>query len=146
MPKANLVQEKLNVLTGRDGIIVRKHIFGIEAGRVLDPTDYNFDVVPCGVPVITKAVDAEQVYKALVPTSTGFTLPDGWEYAGIAEATVKKGQACPILTNGVVNDVALIENLKEVYGVATLTIANLTAVKSALPHIEWMRDECSDAI
>lgn len=145
MPKANLTKETMTVIDGRDGIIVRKHVYGIEAGRVLDVTDYNYDVVPCGTPVIKKLNGNEMVYKALVPTE-GFVLPSGWSYAGIAAASVKKGQACPILVGGMVNEVALIENMKDFFPTPdrAVTIDDLAAIKAALPHIVWMSDECSD--
>lgn len=137
----------MSVISGKDGIVVRKHVYGIEAGRVLDPTDFNFDVVPCGTPIIKKLVNSEMVYKALVPTE-GFVLPSGWSYVGIAAASVLKGQACPILVGGMVNEIALLANMKEFFPTPdrALTVDDLTAIKSALPHIVWMSDECSDDV
>lgn len=146
MPKANLTKEAIEVLQGMDGIIIRKYIYGIEAGRVLDNTDYNYDVVPCGTPIITKLINNEQVYKALVPTE-GYVIPSGWSVAGLASATVRNGQACPIIINGVVNEVALLANMKKVFPTPNrvLTIEDLAVIKSALPHIIFMSDECSDS-
>ena len=146
-----LNREDNKVLTGKDGIIIRKHIFGLEAGRVLnlDEVDgapaYTKEVVPCGLPVITKVVSDQPVYKPLAPTE-GFVLPAGWSFAGLAGATVKATKACPVIIAGVINEVALLEYMKENFDISNrvLTVADLAAVKAALPQLLFVRDEAYD--
>jgi hypothetical protein len=147
----NLTREDSSVLTGKDGIIIRKRFFGLEAGRVLNLDQvegapaYTQGVVPCGLPVITRQVEGEPTYKPLAPTE-GFVLPAGWSYAGLAGATVKSTKSCPIVIAGVVNEVALLEHLKEIFDISNrvLTVADLAPLKAALPQIMFVRDEAYD--
>lgn len=147
----NLNREDSKVLTGKDGIIIRKHIFGLEAGRVLNLDEvagapaYTQEVVPCGLPIITKAVDNVKVYKPLAPT-VGFVLPSGWSFAGLAAATVKAGKPCPVIVAGVINEVALLSYMKECFDISNrvLTIADLADLKAALPQLMFVSDEAYD--
>lgn len=166
MSKANLMKDGDEVLTGRDGIIIRKHIYGLEGGRVLD-TDalksgndtiapaYTAEVIPCGIPVIFKRTEGVASFRALPPldiatteggtttTTYKFDLPDGWAYIGIAAATVKAGSPCPVMTNGVVNETAMLDYLQEIFPSAmeTPTALSLSGLKTACPHLEFMSDE-----
>lgn len=158
MPKANLTKEAFDVLSGMDGIIIRKHIYGFEAGRVIDTAAisgtieaYTEDVIPCGIPVISKEVSGVPVYKVLPPkdkivsdtTTYEFTLPSGWAYVGIAAATVRKNQACPVMNNGVVNEKALLNSLTTLFpsSMETPTALSLSDLKTACPHLQFMSDE-----
>ena len=67
MAKLDLTKEKIEVISGKDGIVIRKHLTGIEGGRNLDVTNYTEDVIPAGVVVIT---NGKGLYKPLVPTVT----------------------------------------------------------------------------
>lgn len=162
MPKANLTNEAFEVLRGFDGIIIRKHIYGFEAGRVIDTNAiasvidaYTADVIPCGIPVIRKEISGVPTYKVLPPTDAtasgtttyAFRLPDGWSYVGIAAATVRKNQACPIMDNGVVNETAMLNSLKQLFpsSMETPTALSLSALKSACPHLQFMTDETMEA-
>ncbi len=145
-----------------DGIIIRKHIYGLEAGRVID-TDaiasvieaYTADVIPCGIPVIRKEISGVPVYKVLPPkdvtvsdtTTYKFDLPDGWAYVGIAAATVRKNQACPVMDNGVVNEKAMLNSLTKLFPSAmeVPTALSLSALKTACPHLQFMSDETMEA-
>lgn len=131
MSKLNLVREENQVLTGNDGIVIRKYIAGIEAGRVLDVTGYDPDIIPAGVVVIT---DGNGTYKPLLPSGGSYTLPSGYSYIGIVACSVPKAKpAVSIMTAGVVNDAA-----------APYVITS--AVKSALPHIIFAIDETGEVV
>ena len=162
MPKANLTNDAFEVLRGFDGIIIRKHIYGFEAGRVIDTNAiegtieaYTEDVIPCGIPVIRKEISGVPVYKVLPPkdvtsggtTTYGFNLPSGWTYVGIAAATVRKNQACPIMDNGVANETAMLNSLKQMFpsSMETPTALSISALKSACPHLQFMTDETMEA-
>lgn len=162
MPKANLTKEAFDVLSGMDGIIIRKHIYGLEAGRVIDTAAisgtieaYSEDVIPCGIPVISKEVSGVPVYKVLPPTDVtedetttyGFNLPSGYSYVGIAAATVRANQACPVMNNGVVNEKAMLNNLTKLFpsGMETPTALSLSDLKSACPHLQFMSDETMES-
>ena len=166
MSKANLVKDVNEVVFGKDGIIIRKHIAGLEGGRVLDHAAisdvidaYSAEVIPCGIPVISKTINSVKVFKALPPrdktTTTGegqsatttttyeFTLPTGFAYEGIAAATVKASDPCPVMIAGVVNETVLLDSLKELFPSAmeTPTALSLSALKSACPHLIFVSDE-----
>ena len=49
MQNINYMGEGTQVLGGKDGIVIRKHIAGIEAGRALDCTDYPDEIIPAGL-------------------------------------------------------------------------------------------------
>lgn len=147
--KVDLTNEQNKVLTGKDGIVIRQHISGFEGGRVLVVEGYPADVIPAGVPVIT---DGNGVYKPLLPTDTtvesettyGFTIPNGYSVCGIVEATIRtKMPTAAILTAGVVNEVAMIDSIKQI-APPTQEEPNdlsLSAIKSALPLIQFVKDE-----
>lgn len=161
MAKAKFNKDGVAVVTGKDGIIIRKYIAGLEGGRVIDTAAiasviaaYEKEVVPCGVPIISKTASGVTTYKALPPTDAtvsstttyAFRLPDGWAYVGIASATVKAGMPCPIMTAGVVNETAMLDNIKETFPseMETPTALSLSALKSACPHLIFMSDEAND--
>ena len=111
METINYVNDGTQVLGGKDGIVIRKHIAGIEAGRALNCADYPDEIIPAGIPVVT---DGNGDYKPLKPavttnegvTTTTYTKPEGYSYCGLAEATTTKKKAVAILTAGVVNEAA----------------------------------------
>lgn len=129
MAKLDLTKEKIEVISGKDGIVIRKHLTGIEGGRNLDVTNYTEDVIPAGVVVIT---NGKGLYKPLVPTVTdgvaSYTLPEGYKYVGIVECSILKTKSAAILTSGVVNESACPFPITD-------------AVKSALPLIQFVKDE-----
>ena len=166
MAKAKFNKEGVAVVSGKDGIIIRKHIAGLEGGRVLDTAAakdgsnnvlipaYTLEVVPCGIPVVSKTANGVKTYKALAPkdvtsgstTTYKFDLPDGYAYEGIAAATVKAGMPCPVMVAGVVNETVLLDQLKELFPseMETPTALSLSALKSACPHLIFMSDEAND--
>lgn len=170
MTKVKFNKDAVSVVSGKDGIIVRKHIAGLEGGRVIDLTKlasggttliaaYEKEVIPCGIPIIGKTSDGVTTYKALPPTDVTtvsgenstttykFDIPEGWSYKGIAGATVLAGMPCPIIVAGVINEVAMLDNIKEMFPSAmeTPTALSLSALKSACPHLIFMSDEANDA-
>jgi len=131
MAKLELNKEGTQVLSGKDGIVIRKFIAGIEGGRVLDLTGYAPDTIPAGVVVIT---DGHGTYKPLLPSGGSYTLPSGYSYIGVVACTVSaKSPAVSIMTAGVVNDAA-----------APYVITS--AVKSALSHIIFTMDETDEVV
>lgn len=170
MAKAKFNKEGVAVVSGRDGIIIRKHIAGLEGGRVLDTAAakdgsnnvlipaYTLEVVPCGIPVVSKTANGVKNYLALPPkdvtttegqtttTTYKFNLPDGYAYEGIAAATVKAGMPCPVMVAGVVNETVLLAQLAELFPseMETPTALSLSALKSACPNLIFMSDEAND--
>lgn len=170
MSKAKFNKDGVAIVSGKDGIIIRKHIAGLEGGRVLDTSAakdnssnvlipaYTLEVVPCGIPVVSKASNGVKNYFALPPTDVTvtsdqtstttykFDLPEGYTYEGIAAATVKAGMPCPVMVAGVVNETVMLNQLKEFFPseMETPTALSLSALKSACPNIIFMTDEACD--
>ncbi len=165
MSKVQYNKDGVAVISGKDGIIIRKHIAGLEGGRFLDPAAvtsggstvipaYTLEVVPCGIPVISKTANGVKTYKALAPkdvtsgstTTYKFDLPEGYAYEGIAAATVKAGMPCPVMVAGVVNETVMLDQLKELFPseMENPTALSLSALKSACPHLIFMSDEAND--
>ena len=136
METINYVNDGTQVLGGKDGIVIRKHIAGIEAGRALNCADYPDEIIPAGIPIVT---DGNGDYKPLKPavttsegvTTTTYTKPQGYSYCGLAEATTTKKKAVPILTAGVVNEAACPYEIT-------------SEIKAALPHIMFVKDEAAN--
>lgn len=143
MDPVNYTKEGVFVNTSKDGVIIRKHFHGLAAGRSIDINGVTAKVVPCGLPIAT---DGKGSYKPVYPTE-GFVLPAGYHYCGVCGATVLVGKPVSIMDAGAVNEFALLAFLKEVCPTPNrvLTIADLAAVKTALPHIIWEKDEVADA-
>ena len=139
MSKAvDLTNEREQVLFGKDNVIIQKHIAGIPAGRALDVTGVTEKVLYAGHPIIT---DGNGNYKPLAVTTVGDvksygSKPDGWNYAGILEHSMKTSKpSAAILIAGVVNDAAV----EIPYG------DHKAAIKSALPNIMFVKDEVVDS-
>lgn len=153
MKTVNYTQEGNSIQSALDGVIVRKHFSGLAGGRALDMTSYTAKVVPCGLPIIT---DGSGNYKPLPPTDTtvsstttyGFVLPDNWSYAGLCGATIRAGEPCSVLVAGVVNEPAMLAFVSSIFPseMSEPNPISLSAIKSALPHIIWEKDEVGDAI
>ena len=142
MANVNYVKEGVILNAGVDGVIIRKHFAGLAGGRALDMTGLTAKAIPAGLPIIT---DGKGEYKPLFPTE-GFVVPQGWTIAGLCGASVLADKAVSVVTAAVVNESALLANLKNVYPTPdrVVTVADLAVVKSALPHIIWESDEAAD--
>lgn len=147
MPKAKFNSDATTVISGKDGIIIRKHIAGFAGGCVLDMTGRTEKVIPCGLPIAT---DGKGTFKPVFPVDDaangGFILPAGFHYAGLCGASEMANKPISVITAGVVNEMALLLNLKEMCPTPNrvLTLSDLTALKSALLHIIWEHDEVGD--
>ena len=138
METINYVNDSTQVLGGKDGIVIRKHIAGIEAGRALNCVDYPDEIIPAGIPVVT---NGSGDYKPLKPavtteegvTTTTYTKPQGYSYCGLAEATTTKKKAVAILTAGVVNEAACPYEIT-------------AEIKAALTHIMFVKDEAANPL
>lgn len=137
MENISYTHEHLQMLTAKDGIVIRKHLAGIEAGRALNCTGYTDEIIPSGLPVAT---DGNGDYRPIKPTvttvegvtTTTYTKPNGYSYCGIVEATTLAKRAVPILTAGVVNEAACPYEIT-------------SDIKAALPNIIFTKDEAADA-
>lgn len=115
---------------GNDPIVIRKHIAGIQGGKVLDVTGFTEEYIRAGHVVIR---DTEKdVYKPM-PVSNGAysSLPGNCEYVGVVVATKSvKEPFVAIMYNGEVNDVASpypIDSIKD-------------ALKEAVPTLVFKHD------
>lgn len=132
MTKVNLNNEPNEIITGDDNIVIAKYLDGIEDGRSLDVTGYPLTVIKAGVPAIT---DGAGTYKPMPMSSEGTAfdaLPEGYSYAGIIKGTIRTTKPfATIMTRGRVNLAAA------PYAYDTI----LTALKAALPLVEFRKDE-----
>lgn len=115
---------------GKDGVIIRNYLDGIKGGVVLDTTDFTDDYIQCGHVIIKST--SEDSY-APMPVSDGAyaSLPDNYEYAGVATTNVPKGAPFTgVLTAGEVNDNAVPYSIDSIK----------TALIAALPNIRWEHD------
>lgn len=125
------------ILTGNDGVVIRKYIDGIEGGRALDLTDYlavtgASPVLQAGHVIIAK----DGTYKPM-PLATGATayttLPTGYSYVGILAHTINaKRDGAAILTRGKVNKADSVQPFSYT--------SILTALKAALPLVQFVED------
>lgn len=144
MSKAQFNKDAVAVVAGKDGIILRKHIAGLAGGRALDMTGQTAEVIPCGLPIAT---DGKGNYKPVFPTE-GFVLPAGFNFAGLCGATELASKPVSVVTAGVFNEVALLANLKELFPTPNrvLTLSDIAALKTALPHVIFECDEAGSPI
>ncbi|MGM9810966.1 MAG: hypothetical protein ACI30J_08905 [Paludibacteraceae bacterium] len=133
-----LTTERKQVLFGKDGVIIQKHIADIPGGRALDVTGITEEVLYAGHPIIT---DGNGKYKPLAVTTTEGvkaydSKPEGWNYAGVLYRSIlTKKPSASILIAGVVNDAAV----EIPYG------EHKAAIKSAIPSIIFVKDEVADS-
>lgn len=114
----------------KDPIVIRKYIAGYQQGKVLDVDGFTEEYIRKGHVIIYNKTT--EVYKPM-PVSGGkySTLPEGYEYAGVACATKSvKEPFVAIMYSGEVNDVASpysVEEIKE-------------ALKTAIPTLVFKHD------
>lgn len=132
MTKVDLNNERNEIITGDDNIVIAKYLDGIEGGRSLDVTGYPLNVIKAGVPAIT---DGAGTYKPMPLNAEGTAfaaLPEGHSYAGIIKGTIRtKKPFTAIMTRGRVNVAAA------PYAYDSI----LEALKAALPLVEFRKDE-----
>lgn len=157
---AKINQEK--VLTGNDNIVIRKYIDGIEGGRDLDMTAYKATtgstILGAGHVIIKTTSNGVTTYKPMPvvqktettgsgndavttnvtdadgnPVYEYDSLPANHSYAGILVASIDAAtNGAAIMTRGKVN------KSDDVMPYSITSI--LTALKAALPLIEFMED------
>ena len=149
MSKANIHNEKEQIVFGNDDVVIQKYISGIKGGRTLDMTDYPLKMVKAGYVIVTK----DGVYKPmpLTPKMQGESgnqtevkdddgntvyvygsLPTGYSYAGILYRTIPASKPfASIMTWGEVNSECVPYPMTSI----------LAAFKAACPHIDFIKDE-----
>lgn len=133
--KANLVNERTNIVSGIDSVVIRQYIGGITGGRTLDMTDFKEDVIKAGHIVIRTLDDEtkEFDYKPM-PVQDGAykALPAKHEYVGVVVCSKPANEPLVgIMDDGRVNDKAMPYPLAE---------AMRTAIKTALPKLIFEHD------
>lgn len=122
-----LVNEKKQIVFGKDNIVIQKFIAGIKGGRALDVTGVTADVLEAGHVIITNGAG---VYKPMPVSGSAYApLPGSHSYAGILVSSISvKSPAAAIMTIGQVNEKALPYALPEGF-------------KAACPNIQFIQDE-----
>lgn len=132
MTKVNLNNEPNDIITGDDNIVIAKYLDGIDGGRSLDVTGYPLTVIKAGVPAITDGIGTYKPMPMNADSTAFGTLPEGYSYAGIIKGTIRTAKPfAAIMTRGRVNMVAA------PYAYDSI----LTALKTALPFVEFRKDE-----
>ena len=128
----NLTYPSKEVITEIDNIVIKRNIDGYEGGRTLDMTGYKLPVIYAGHPVIKETATNTCKPMPLNASNDAYeALPAGHTYAGIVPASKPADRPfVGVMTWGVVNPAAA----KIKYG------SILTALKAALPHIEFRED------
>ena len=76
MTKANLNNEREQIIFGDDSIVIQKYISGIKGGRTLDVTGFSEKVIKAGHIIIRK--DSDGTYKPMPVTNDAYAaLPEG---------------------------------------------------------------------
>jgi hypothetical protein len=136
MAVADLTNEKQEIITGNDNIVIVDNFQSIRGGRTLDVTGFTPEVINAGHVIIQET--AKKEYKPMpvdvttTPESPTYeALPSGHTYAGILiQSVLKKRPFAGILVRGTVNPAAA------PYPMDTI----LDAVKTALPLIDFRED------
>ena len=134
-PKANLVSEQTQIMSGLDSVVIRQYNGGITGGRTLDMTGFDFSRVEAGH-VAIKVLDEDgknYTYKPMPVKDGGYDeMPEGHKVAGVVVASKPADYPLVgIMDDGRVNDEAmpypLTEELK-------------TLFKSDLPNLIFEHD------
>lgn len=132
MAVANLNDERQEVITGNDNIVIVDNFQSIRGGRTLDVTDYPKDVLNAGHVIVKETANNE--YKPMPLNEDGdayAALPEGHVYAGILINTIRKKRPfAGIMVRGTVNPAAAPFPMTGI----------LAAVKTALPLIDFRED------
>ena len=132
MAVADLTNEKQEIITGNDNVVIVDVFASVRGGRTLDVTDYPKDVLNAGHVIIQETESKE--YKPMPLNSEGdayAALPSGHTYGGVLIASIRKKRPfAGILTRGTVNPAAAPFPMDAI----------LSAVKTALPLIDFRED------
>lgn len=132
MTVANLTNEAKGIINGNDNIVIVNYFDGIRGGRTLDMTGYDEKVVKAGH-VLIKTSDGKI---QPLPVSEGAYVPLATDatskYYGYLVATIPADKPfAAIMTRGTINPKAT---------PYPMTDALITAVKAALPLIDYQED------
>jgi hypothetical protein len=135
MAVADLTNEKQEIITGNDNIVIVDNFQSIRGGRTLDVTGFTPEAINAGHVIIKETATGN--YKPMPVNLTDAenpvyaALPALHTYAGILIASIlTKKQFAGILIRGTVNPAAA------PYPMGTI----LAAVKTALPLIDFRED------
>lgn len=132
MATVNLVNQKQDVITGNDNIVIVKVIDTIRGGRSLNVTGFAPSVIQAGHVIIEETATGELKPMPVNAGNTAYAaLPEGHTYKGILIASIHTDKAfASILLRGVVNPLA-----------SVLPLAGIqSALSAALPHIIFQAD------
>ncbi len=106
--KRDYSPKKEQVVFGKDSIVIRQYISGIQGGRTLDCADFPEDNILAGHVIIKKSDGnyAPMPVKAATETKPAAydALPDGATYVGVLYRSISKEKPeAAIMTRGVVN-------------------------------------------
>ncbi len=129
MNPVNLTETN-EILTGNDGIVIKKFLAGKDGGSSLDVAGWPAATIPAGHPVIKQTSNGKLKPLPLTGSAPNYTLgalPAGHTYYGVVRGTVlTKRPIVGIMLIGVVNDAAM------VYGGNAAKIAELA---TGMPHL-----------
>ena len=132
MTVVDLTNDKKELITGNDNVVIVDVFQSIRGGRSLDVTGFPKDVINAGHVIIKDTVTGD--YKPMPLNSAGTAygaLPTDHVYIGILIASILKKRAfAGIMVRGTVNHAAA------PFPMTTI----LTAVKAALPLIDFRED------
>ena len=132
MAVADLTNNKEQIITGKDNVVIRDKFEEIRGGRTLDVTGFPNDIINAGHVIIKETATGEFKPFPLNVGGTAYaTLPEGHEITGILIATIRKAKPfAGILIRGSVNPNAAPFPMTAI----------LSAVKTALPLITFLAD------
>ncbi|MDQ6482228.1 hypothetical protein [Dyadobacter sp. LHD-138] len=120
------------VNTGKESIVIKLALDGIEGGRSLNVTGFGPAVIQAGHVIIQDTVSKDYKPMPLATNDTVYgTLPTDHVYVGVLRSSVLKATPMAgILTNGTANPEAT------PFSMTTI----LAAFKTAVPFIAWRAD------
>lgn len=115
---------------GKESVVIKKYLDGIEGGKVLDNTEFTPTTIQAGHVAIKETSTGK--YKPLPISGVKFAeLPEEHKFAGIVVNTMPADRAmCGIMTQGAVNYKAMPYDATDI----------LDALRVALNNIEFRSD------
>lgn len=127
----DLTNEKEEIITGDDNVVIVNHFDGLRGGRSLDVSGFDYPVIKAGHVIIQD--DSSKAYKPmpLSAENTYDSLPASHTYVGILAASIPASKPfAAIMTRGTINPKAAPNDF------ATIQEAFHTAV----PLIDFQED------
>ncbi|WP_138481551.1 hypothetical protein [Dyadobacter bucti] len=132
MATTTLNGASVQINTGKESVVIKLALDGIEGGRSLDVTGFGPAVIYAGHVIIQDTVSKDFKPMPLTTNDTVYgSLPANHVYVGVLRASVLKSlPMAGILTNGTVNPEATPFSMTSI----------LSAFKTAVPTITWRAD------